>query len=320
MRGHLAMEAAFSHLGEFGPSIEHFEKALLLYDPERHRDDLFRYNQNPGVGMRCHAAWALWCLGRPDQAIERMKEALSMAHELLEPHGVAHALFFAATLHQLRREARLAQERAEDTIAVSSEHGLVMYQAHSTIVRGWALSEQGRQEEAIEEMRRGLAAKQTIGAELQCPHFLTLLSEALGKARQAEEGLRLLEEALEMAHRNEDGFYYAELYRIKGELLLMQSAGRGLSLAATGGKAVVKPEPAVVVQAEGCFNQAIKIAQQQQAKSWELRAAMSLARLYQNQGKKEEARGLLAEIYDRFTEGFETADLREAKAMLEELS
>jgi predicted ATPase/DNA-binding winged helix-turn-helix (wHTH) protein len=320
MRGHFAMEVTFVQRGDFVLALEHFEKALLLYDPERHLEDAFFYAQNPGVAMRCHAAWALWYLGQPDQALDLIQEALTLARELSEPHGLAHSFYFAAILHHLRREGRLAQEHAEAAIAVSIEHGLVLYQAYATITRAWALIEQGLQEEGIEQMRQGLAAHQATGAEVARPHFLALLAEALGRAHQAEEGLRVMEEALEAAHRHEEGSYLAELYHIKGELLLMQATGRGVSRAATGGKTVFEPEPPVVAQAEGCFNQSIKIAQQQKAKSWELRAVMSLARLYQNQGKQEEARGLLAQIYDRFTEGFDTLDLREAKALLDELS
>ncbi len=320
MRGHLAMDVTFMHLGEFAPAMEHFEKALSLYDSERHLDDAFRYTQNPGVGTRCHAAWALWFLGQPDQALDRMQEALTLARELSEPHGLAHAFYFAAILHQLRREARLAQERAEAAIAVSSEHGLAMYQAHSTFMRGWALIEQGRQEEAFEQMRQGLAAQQATGTELMRPHFLALLAEALGKTRKPEEGLRVLEEALDVVHRNGEGCYHAELYRIKGELSLMQATGRGVSRAATGEKMAFEVEPPALATAEGCFHQSIKIAQQQKAKSLELRAVMSVARLYQNQGKQEEARDLLRQIYDRFTEGFDAADLREAKTLLDELA
>jgi DNA-binding winged helix-turn-helix (wHTH) protein/predicted ATPase len=318
MRGHWALEITFMHLGEFTLAMEHYEKALSLYDPERHLDDAFLYALNPGVAMRCFAAWVLWFLGQPDQALDRMQEALIVARELSEPHSLAHALFFAAILHQLRREDGMAYENAQAAIAVSTEHGLVMYQAMATITRGWALIEQ--QEEAVEQMRQGFAAYQATGTELLRPHFLALLAKASGKARKPEEGLRGLEESLEVAHRNGDASYLAELYRIKGELLLMQPTGRGLSQAATGGKAVVEAEPPAVAQAEACFNQSIKIAQHQKAKSWELRAVTSLARLYQNQNKQEEARGLLAQIYDRFTEGFDTADLREAKALLDELS
>ena len=169
-------------------------------------------------------------------------------------------------------------------------------------------------------MREGLAAYQATGTELMRPHFLALLAEALAKARHVEEGLRILEEALAVVHRNGERYYQAELYRLKGELLLMQATGRGRLASGYRWKRCGRGRAPAVAQAEACFNQSIKIAQQQKAKSWELRAVMSLARLYQNQGKQKEARSLLAQIYDRFTEGFDTLDLREAKALLDELS
>jgi predicted ATPase/DNA-binding winged helix-turn-helix (wHTH) protein len=320
MRGHWAMEITFMHLGEFALSIEHYEKALSLYDPERHRDDAFRYAQNPGVAMRCFAAWARWFLGEPDQALDRIQEALTVARELSEPHSLAPAFFFSAMLHQLRGDQRMAFEHAQAAIDVASEHGMVLYQAMATITRGWALTEQSCQEEGIEQMRQGLAGHQATGTEVLLPHFLALLAEALGKSGQAEEGLRISEEALAVADRNGEGYYRAELYRIKGNLLVSQATNRGVSRAATGGKAVFESEPAMFLEAEGCFNQSAMIAQQQKAKSLELRAVMSIARLYQHQGKKKEARQLLTQIYDRFTEGFDTVDLRGAKAMLDGLS
>jgi len=316
------MEITFMHLGEFGPALEHFEKALLLYDPERHRDDAFLYALNPGVAMRCFAAWALWFLGQPDQALERIQEALTLARELSEPHSLVHALFFASILHQLRGEERLAQEHAESGVAVSSEHGLVMYQAMATIVLGWALTMQGLHNEGVEQMREGLAGFQATSTELLRPHFLALLAEALGETRQPEEGLRGLEESLEATHRNGEASYLAELHRIKGELLLMQAIGSDVSRAAAGGRDIYAREPASAFrdQAESCFGQAISVAQQQKAKSLELRAVMSLARLYQNKGTKEEARILLTRIYRTFTEGFDTKDLQAAQALLDELS
>ena len=155
----------------------------------------------------------------------------------------------------------------------------MLYQATATVTRGWSLIEQGWQEEAIKQIRQGLAAHQATGTELLRPHFLALLDEALGKNGQAEEGLRVLEEALSVAHSNGERYYQAELYRLKGELSLKQSKGRAHSQAATGGKAVVEAEPPVVTKAEDCFNHSIKIAQQQKAKSLELRAVMSVARL-----------------------------------------
>jgi DNA-binding winged helix-turn-helix (wHTH) protein/predicted ATPase len=320
MRGHWALEINFLHQGEFALTMEHFEKALSLYDPERHLDDAVLYAQNPGVAMPCFAAWALWFLGQPDQSLGRIGEALTLARKLSEPHGLAHALCFAAILHQLRREERMALEHAEAAIAVSHEHGLVLYQAMATVTRAWALSKQGRQQEPIEQMRQGIAAHQATGTEVILPHFLALLGEALNKTGQVEEGLCILEEALAVVHRNGECYYLAELYRLKGELLLAQSAGRGGSRAAVGRKAVVEAEPPAFANAERCFSQSIEIAQRQAARSLELRVVMSLARLYQKQGKQQQARGLLAQIYDRFTEGFDTVDLREAKVLLDELA
>lgn len=317
MRGHWMMLSTFMHLGEFASAMEHFEKALLLYDPEMHVDDAFVYALNPGVAMPCFAAWVLWFLGVPDQSLERIQEGLTLARELSEPSGLAHAFCFAAILHQLRREPLMAQEQAEACIAVSREHGLVMYQAMATVMRGWSLFEQQRHEEAIEQMREGLAALQTTGTEFVRPHFLALLAEALGKARQHEEGLRILDETLSVIHGNGERYYQAEVYRLKGELLLLQAKSRFES---TPGRVIVDQDAAVVEQAEDCFSESIKIAQQQKAKSWELRAVMSMARLYQNRGKQTEALNLLRRIYSSFTEGFDTVDLCEAGALLDELT
>jgi len=316
----LAMQITLMHMGEFSSAIAHFEKALLRYDAERQRDDAFRYSQNPGVGSRCHAAWTLWFLGEPDQALARIEEALALARELSEPHGLAHAFFFAAILFQLRREQRMAQEYAEAAIAVAIEHGLSLYQATSTVALGWAFIEQGLTEEAIERIRHGLAAFEATGTELLRPHFLALLAEALDKAGHGAESLRVLEAALQVADRHGERYYEAELYRLKGELLLKHTTARAVSQAAVVGKNSVEVELLAVTNAEACFNRSITIAQRQKAKSLELRAAMSSARLYQDQVRREEARGLLEQIYNRFTEGFDTTDLREAKALLTELS
>src|SRR5262249_23256010 len=305
------------HLGEFPSAMEHFEKALLHYDPKRHLDDAFLYSLNQGVAARCFAAWALWFVGQPEQSLVRIREALTLARETREPHGLAHALFFAAILHQLRREAWLARECAGASIAVSSEHGLLMYQAFSTIVRGWSMIEPGPNEESIELIRQGLEGHQATGANLMRPHFLGLLIEALGNAHRTEEALSVLQDALAVAHRTGELSYEAELYRIKGELLLEASAGRGLSRAASAGGAIGEPDSAGAAEAEICFMQAIRTAQQQKARSWELRSAISLARLYQDQGKREEGRDTLLGVYGRFTEGFDTADLREAREMLD---
>jgi DNA-binding winged helix-turn-helix (wHTH) protein/predicted ATPase len=304
-RGHIAMEVTLMHQGKFAPALEHFEEGLSVYDPEQDLADSFRYTQNPPVSLRCHASWSLWFLGQPDQALERILEALALARDLSEPHVVAHTLYFVAIVHLLRREARLAREFAEASMDVSSEHGLVLYQASATLVRGWALSEQGMAEEGIEQMRQGLAAHQATGTEMARPLFLSLLGEALGKTHQTEEALDLLEEGLALIHRKGERCYLPELYRIKGELLLMRD------------EILIEGELAAASEAAACFHESIKIAQQQEAKAYELRARMSLSRLYQHQNKQQEARNVLAQIYDSFTEGFDTPDLLEAKALLD---
>ena len=312
MRAQMTMEITFLHMGNFAPAMEHFEKAFSLYDHERHLEDAFNYAQNPGVAMQCFAAWALWFLGEPDQALARIQKALTLARDLGEPHGLAHAHLFVTTLHQFRREERMAQVHAEAVLAVAREHGLVLYQAMATVMRGWAVLQQGRHEVAIEQMRQGLAALQATGTELLRPQFLGLLAEAFARAGQPEEGLRKLDEALVNAQRNGEGVYEAELFRLKGEILLIQSAATG--------NAMDRHDTTVWAQAQSCFDQAIRIAQKQKAKSWELRASMSIARLYQRQGRDKEARTLLSGIYRRFTEGFATTDLREARALLDELA
>ena len=177
---------------------------------------------------------------------------------------------------------------------------------------------QGLEETSIENMRQGFAARLATGTELMRPHMLAQLAEALSKARQTEEGLRVLEEALAVTDHTGERYYEAELFRLKGELLLMQCKNRVLSRVAAGRKAIEK-KSSDIIQVEQCFQQSIQIARQQQAKSLELRASTSMARLYRDQGRHEEAHNLLAAIYDTFTEGFGTLDLREAKALLDSM-
>ena len=185
-------------------------------------------------------------------------------------------------------------------------------------MRGWALAEQGQGEEGIAQLRQGLAAGRAAGAELQRSYFLALLVEAYGKVGQTEEGLTVLAEALAVVDKNEERYWEAELYRLKGELVLQSGVRRPKS--PTPNTQHPAPSTQAEAEAEACFHKAIEVARKQQAKSLELRAVMSLSRLWQQQGKKEEAKQRLAEIYGWFTEGFDTKDLQEAKALLDELS
>jgi predicted ATPase len=252
-------------------------------------------------------AQTLWALGYPDRALKRSQEALTWAQELAHPLSLASALMFAAFLHHFRREGHVVQERAEASMTLSGEQGFVYSLAFGTSLRGWALAGQGQREEGLAQMRQGQAAVRATGAKIGQSGLLAMLAEAYGKVGQAGEGLTLLAEALAIVHENGERFLEAELYRLKGELTLAQSSVQGLA-------------SSVQKEAAECFWKAIAIARRQSAKSWELRAVMSLSRLWQSQGKQEEARQLLADIYGWFTEGFDTKDLQEAKALLEELT
>ncbi len=244
-------------------------------------------------------------LGYPDQALKRSQEVLTFAHEFSHPFSLAWASVSSAWFHQFRREVQLVQEQAEAAIALSTEQGFSSWLAWGTILRGWALAEQGRVEEGIAQIHQSLVTFRATEIEFFRSYRLALLAEAYGKVGQIEEGLSVLAQALAAVNRSGECWHEAELYRLKGTLTL-QSKVQG-------------PKSQVEKETEGCFLQAIEIAHRQQAKSLELRAVMSLARLWQQQGKKEEARRMLAEIYGWFTEGFDTADLKEAKALLEEL-
>ncbi|HEX3234685.1 MAG TPA: AAA family ATPase [Gemmatimonadales bacterium] len=288
-------------LGEFAGARAHLEQGMVLYHPQQHRAHAFLYGYDSGVHGLSFGAWALWYLGYPDQALRRVHDALRLAQDVSHPFSLGFALAFAAWLHQLRREGHAAHERAAALIALATDQGFPFWDSWGTVLRGWALAEQGQCAEGIAQLRQGIAAWRATGAALQLPYYLALLVEAYGKAGQAEEGLRVLAEALAAVHTTGERQHEAELHRLKGALLLAQDGADAQA-------------------AERCFRQAIDVACQQQAKSLELRAATSLSRLWQQQGNCAEAHKLLAPIYGWFTEGFDTADLQEAKALLETLA
>jgi predicted ATPase len=308
MWAHLALGQALFFLGEVALAQDHLEQGITHYDPQKDNPLVSGgAMQDPKVGCLCWVAWALGALGSLDQALERVHEALALAQELAHPFSLAYALNYTAGLHLLyRREVQATRERAETLIALSTEQGFPLYLAQGTIFWGWALAEQGQVEEGIAQIRQGVAAWRATGTELARPYWLALLAQACEKGGQVEEGLIALTEALDLVNKTGERVWEAELYRLKGELTLKQSGVRG-------------PESKVEEEAEGCFQKAIDVARKQQAKSLELRAVMSLARLWQQQGKRPEAHQMLSEIYNWFTEGFDTKDLQEAKALLAEL-
>jgi predicted ATPase/class 3 adenylate cyclase len=300
-QAHSALAGALVHLGEFAAAHAHLQQGLALYDPAQHRTLAMRLGYDLGVFFLAYMTRPLWLLGYPDQALRRSQEALTLAQELAHPFSLAYALTFAVWLHQLRREDQATHARAEALCALAREQGFAFLLASGMMHLGWALAEQGQGMEGMVQMREGMAAYRATGSEVDRAYFLALLAEVYGQGKQGDEGLTVLEEALSLTDQQASVIWEAELHRLKGELLLTRSAENQ-------------------VEAEACFHQALAVAQHQEAKSLELRAAMSLARLWQQQGKRAEAYELLAPIYGWFTEGFDTMDLQEARALLEALA
>ena len=288
-------------LGAVASAHTHFIQGLALYNPQQQSASALLYGEHAGVMCRSYTASTLWYLGYPDQGLVQSQEALTLAQQLAHPFSLNIALSMATVFYQVRRQVRCTQKSAEATISLATEQEFPLWMALGFILRGWALAHQGQAQEGIEQMHRGMMAWRATGAELNRSYYLTLLAEAYGAMGQPESGLTALAEALTLADTTGERLYEVELYRLKGELLLQQSSDNSM-------------------EAEVCFHHAIRIAQSQQAKSWELRASTSLARLWHQQGKRQEAHDLLAPVYTWFTEGFDTADLQDAKALLDELA
>ena len=224
----------------------------------------------------------------------------ALAKELSDPFGLVHASCMNVFIRELRRETSAAQKVIKTMTELASEHGWSFWDAWSNFLRGWVMIEQGGGEEEIVKLQEGLAAWQATGSRTAVPYFHTLLARAYEKVGQAEKGISTLEEALAEMKETDERYYEAEVHRLRGQLLLKKGEADS--------------------NTENCFQQALEVSRRQQAKSLELRAAMSMSRLWQKQSKQKEAHKLLSEIYGWFTEGFDTKDLQDAKALLEELS
>jgi len=288
-------------LGELNEARAHLEQVVSLYQLDRQRFLTSTHGQRLVVGSLSWASQALWLLGYPEQALKRSQEATSLAEQLEYPLYLAMAQTIAGCgLHALLRDVQATREWAEACISLSTQQGFPVFLSLATICHGWAMAEQGRVEEGIAQTRRGIESHRATGGDAGPLSMFLLLADMWGKAGRTREGLSILAEALERAHSGDERYAEAEIHRLWGELLLMEGMDEA--------------------EVEQHFLQAIEVAQRQQAKSWELRATVSLCRLWQRQGKVDEARKILARIYNWFTEGFDTADLKEAKVLLEELA
>ncbi|KWR91538.1 adenylate/guanylate cyclase domain-containing protein [Cupriavidus sp. IDO] len=306
VQAHRALGANLSYLGELAPARAQLEQAMALYDPRQHRSHGFIYGLEPGVQGLALIAMDLWLLGYPDQAWARSQEALALTQTPAHPSDSADALIAAAEVRLFRGEVQPAHDLAQALLALATDYGLPYGLACGTILSGSALAANGHVEEGIDLIQKGLSAYRATGAELLRTHFLALLAEACARAGQVEAGLAAVAEALATVERTEERVHEAELHRIKGELTLLEA-----------GRVGAANEDAR--EAEACFQRAIAIAGRQDARSPELRAVVALSRLWQQQGRHAEARSLLQETYGWFSEGFDTVDLREARALLVKL-
>jgi predicted ATPase len=302
LAAHVMLGTSLFYLGALSQARTQLQQALSLYGPQQAQDLALRYgNIDLGVVGLAYTGLTLWILGYPDQALTRGKESLALAQDLAHPYTLARGFYWNTVLHQFRREWQVVHELTGMILPVAAELGAAIMSALGSVMRGWALTMQGQSTEGMMQMRQGLEAYRA-NAEFQRPHLLSMLAVVYGMVGHPEEALPLLTEALALVEKTGERYYEAELYRLKGELLQQADTDR-------------KQE-----EAEACFQQALAIARRQEAKSWELRTAMSLARLWQAQGKRQEAHDLLAPVYGWFTEGFDTADLNEAKSLLEALA
>jgi predicted ATPase len=287
------------YAGDFAAARTHLDQAVSEYGVNQHSTLVSVYGQDLGIVARLYLAEALWFLGYPARAVAHMHEAVRLAHDLSLPFDLARTLPHAAMLYLLRREADAVQEHADAAIALCTAQGSSLYLTFATGIQGWALAMRGQAAEGLAQLHRGVAEAEEAGVELLRVGFLHWLAEVYGGLGRVGEAVHRLAEALTVIETGHSQIE-ADIYRLKGELLWSASAD-------------------TVDEAEACFQRAISIARRQHAKSWELRAAMGLARLWQSQGKRADARELLAPIYGWFSEGFDTPDLQTAHALLEEL-
>ncbi len=286
--------------GDLHRVVTHVTAGQSIYDVERHRDHKFTYGgHDPGACSLSMGALALWQLGHAEQSLQSIREALDLAQRLGHPFSLALTYFFAAQLHHFRREPKLVVAMAQDSIAVSEEHKLPLWSLARPIV-GWGQVIDGDGEAGLAAMHKSLGAGKALGTEAFRPFLMTLLADAHARSGASDLAIDVIDEALELTARGRANSWDEEMLRAKGEFLL-----------AAGGQ---------IGEAEDCLWRALRTAAARDAKGWELRAATSLARLWQSQGRTAQARDLLAPVYDWFSEGFDTPDLMDAKALLDALN
>jgi adenylate cyclase len=321
LAGHAILGSHLWWTGSPTAARAHLEQGMHYHDPQSQKSVWMSYGVDLGMFCVTDLALVLWCCGYPDQAVRKIQEALSLAPELTHSHSFVLARCWAAWVQQLCQQVeQILQEPTDAAITMATEQGLPFYVGILTVVHGWALAKQRNTEEGLAQIEQGLVLYEANVGEHVVPYFLALLAETQRDIGRTLDASQSLTKAFTVAEKNGEHFYDAELHRLKGELTLQQenqkSKGKSQKAKVTEPRPL-PPDPQG--EAEACFRKAIDISRKQQAKSLELRATVSLARLWQQQGKRSEAHDLLSEIYNWFTEGFGTKDLQEAKALLDSL-
>lgn len=303
----------FYFLGAFPEARHYLERSIKLYDPHKHASHIFLYGQDPGVVSLAQHARTLCLLGYLDQAVQQAEAATSLAQNIAHPYSLAIAQYHAAMVHHARRDLQRTQAIVEAPVALTPEHGLPYWLSLMQVLKGWTLAHLGNYEIGMQMMRQGLTASREAGVTLNHPYSLVLLAEVHGARGEPQQGLTLLHEAQHIVEQKAGYFYQAEMLRLQGELTLQQE-GHAWNTPALALATLSETQAA----AEQYLLKAIEVARRQQARVFELRAVLSLSRLWSQQGKKQEAYDRLAAVYDWFTEGFESVDLQEARTLLNE--
>jgi class 3 adenylate cyclase/predicted ATPase len=301
MLGHRAMTVALVLTGSFAEAVVHADRVFALYDPVKHRPLATRVVQDPGVSASIYRSLALWALGYPEAALAGTEQALSLARETGNAVSLIHAFAITCLTQLVSRNYAIALAQSDEQIALAEELGSVFWKTGGMLRRASFLALTGKASDAVGNFTAAIPVWRSTGSTIYLPVWLSLMAQACGELGQLDDARNYIGEAITAVETTKETWYEAEIHRIAGEIALMS------------------PERNTA-RAETCFERAVSVARAQQAKSWELRAAMSMARLWRDQGKPQQARELLAPVYGWFTEGFDTLDLKQAKALLDELA
>jgi predicted ATPase len=301
MIGHRIMGTTLASTGDFAGAVAHYDESLALYDPAEHRPLATRFGQDTRVTVLCYRALALWVLGYPEKAVADTDHVLKDAREIGQAATLLHALLFASFIHIFCGNYATANAFADELVVLADEKAALGWKGEGMSHQGSVLALTGKAPEAVQMLISGITAWRSTGATLWTPWFLSYLARAYAEIGLFDDAWRYISDVMTAVEATKQRWCEAEVNRIAGKIALK------------------KPEPDAA-KAEAYFERALSVAREQQARSWGLRAAMSMARLWRDRGKRDEARDLLAPVYGWFTEGFNTLDLKQAKALLEELA